>query len=64
MRNISTLCAGLALAFATSTSATAQPSGRLMVYTSQPSGQIAKVVEAFNKTHPKVQVSLFRSGTT
>jgi iron(III) transport system substrate-binding protein len=64
MRNISTLCAGLALAFAVSSSATAQPSGRLMVYTSQPSGQIAKVVEAFNKTHPKVQVSLYRSGTT
>ena len=35
-----------------------------MVYTSQPSGQIAKVVEAFNKAHPKVQVSLYRSGTT
>jgi iron(III) transport system substrate-binding protein len=64
MRNISTLCAGLALTFAVSTSAIAQPSGRLMVYTSQPSGQIAKVVEAFNKTHPKVQVSLYRSGTT
>ena len=35
-----------------------------MVYTSQPSGQIAKVVEAFNKAHPKVQVVLYRSGTT
>ena len=54
----------LALASAIVTGATAQPSGRLMVYTSQPSGQIAKVVEAFNKAHPKVQVSLYRSGTT
>ena len=30
----------------------AAPSGRLMVYTSQPSDQMAKVVEAFRKTHP------------
>ena len=64
MRNILRLCAGLALASAIVTGATAQPSGRLTVYTSQPSGQIAKVVEAFNKAHPKVQVSLYRSGTT
>jgi iron(III) transport system substrate-binding protein len=64
MQNISKLCAGLVLAFAVVTAANAQPSGRLTLYTSQPSGQIAKVVEAFNKTHPKVQVSLYRSGTT
>lgn len=64
MRRILNLCAGLALACGIVTNATAQPSGRLTVYTSQPSGQIAKVVEAFNKTHPKVQVSLYRSGTT
>ena len=57
MQNISKLCVVLA-AFAVVTSATAQPSGRLTVYTSQPSGQISKVVEAFNKAHPKVQVSL------
>jgi iron(III) transport system substrate-binding protein len=62
-----TICrfgAGLALACAIVTNAVAQPSGRLTIYTSQPSGQIAKVVEAFNKVHPKVQVSLYRSGTT
>src|SRR6476661_2248479 len=58
------LAAALALAIALATSATAEPSGKLVVYTSQPSGQIAKVVEAFNKSHPKVQVSLYRSGTT
>ena len=63
MRNFWRWGAGLALASIV-TGATAQPSGRLMVYTSQPSGQIAKVVEAFNKTHPKVQVVLYRSGTT
>jgi iron(III) transport system substrate-binding protein len=64
MRNIWRLGAGLVLAGAIVTGATAQPSGRLMVYTSQPSGQMAKVVEAFNKVHPKVQISLYRSGTT
>src|SRR5262245_8691343 len=69
MRNIWNFGAGLALACAIVigaivTGAVAQPSGKLTVYTSQPSGQMAKVVEAFNKTHPKVQISLYRSGTT
>ncbi len=64
MRHIWRLCTGLVLAGAVITVASAQPSGRLMVYTSQPSSQIAKVVEAFNKAHPKVQVVLYRSGTT
>ena len=64
MRNVLKLGAGLSLAWAIITNATAQPSGRLMVYTSQPSGQMSKVVEAFNKAHPKVQISLYRSGTT
>jgi len=44
--------------------AAAAPSGRLMIYTSQPSDQMAKVVEAFRKTHPDIRVELFRSGTT
>src|SRR4051794_25181973 len=44
--------------------AVAAPSGRLMVYTSQPSDQIAKVVEAFRKAHPNIRIELFRSGTT
>jgi iron(III) transport system substrate-binding protein len=65
MWNVSKLMAGLLLASAVvGTGASAQPSGRLMVYTSQPSSQMAKVVEAFNKAHPKVQISLYRSGTT
>jgi iron(III) transport system substrate-binding protein len=42
----------------------AAPSGTLTVYTSQPSDQMTKVVEAFNKAHPAVKVELFRSGTT
>jgi iron(III) transport system substrate-binding protein len=64
MHGIWAFGAALALACAVVTGAIAEPSGRLMVYTSQPSGQMAKVVEAFNKTHPKVQISLYRSGTT
>jgi len=56
------LAAGVAAGVATS--AIAAPSGRLMVYTSQPSDQMAKVVEAFRKAHPDVKAELFRSGTT
>jgi iron(III) transport system substrate-binding protein len=64
---IRTLPAGLlaaGIAAAVVTGAVAAPSGRLMVYTSQPSDQMAKVVEAFRKSHPDVRVELFRSGTT
>src|SRR5204863_7962603 len=63
MRSVSSLVAGLLLAFATG-SAAAAPSGSITVYTSQPSDQIARAVEAFRKTHPDVKVELFRSGTT
>src|SRR5262245_20094243 len=60
------LAAGVAVGVAVgvATSSAAAPSGRLMVYTSQPSDQMAKVVEAFQKAHPGVKVELFRSGTT
>src|SRR3981081_3211659 len=56
------LAAGVAAGVVTG--AVGSPSGRLMVYTSQPSDQMAKVVEAFRKTHPDIRVELFRSGTT
>jgi iron(III) transport system substrate-binding protein len=56
------LAAGVAAGVVTG--AAGAPSGRLMVYTSQPSDQMAKVVEAFQKAHPGVRVELFRSGTT
>jgi iron(III) transport system substrate-binding protein len=56
------LAAGVAAGMATG--AVAAPSGRLMIYTSQPSDQMAKVVEAFRKTHPDIRIELFRSGTT
>jgi len=63
MRNA--LLAGLVLAAtAATTVALAAPSGTVVVYTSQPSDQIAKVVEAFRKAQPGVRVELYRSGTT
>jgi iron(III) transport system substrate-binding protein len=64
---IRTLLAGLLAAGVAAgmvTGAVGAPSGRLVVYTSQPSDQMAKVVEAFRKSHPDVRVELFRSGTT
>src|SRR5262245_23416599 len=56
------LAAGVAAGVVTG--AAAAPSGRLLVYTSQPSDQLAKVVEASQQAHPGVRVELFRSGTT
>jgi len=58
------LFAGLAMAIGVAASASADPSGTIMVYTSQPSDQMAKVVEAFRAAHPAIKVELFRSGTT
>jgi len=46
------------------TSALAQASGTITVYTSQPTEQMAAVVEAFNKDHPGITVEVFRTGTT
>ncbi len=58
-----TLLAGLLVA-GMAHGAAAAPSGTLRVYTSQPSGQMARVVEAFRKSLPDVKIELFRSGTT
>lgn len=52
-----------ALVLGASATAFAQ-SGRLVVYTSQPSEQMASVIEEFNQEYPDIQVELFRSGTT
>jgi iron(III) transport system substrate-binding protein len=64
MRLLRMMVTGFGLAIALAGAAAADPGGKLTVYTSQPSSQIAKVIAAFNKAHPKVQVSLYRSGTT
>lgn len=57
------LALGLIGATAITGGATAA-SGTITVYTSQPSDQMAAVVEAFNKDHPEVTVDVFRTGTT
>ncbi|WP_045389983.1 ABC transporter substrate-binding protein [Falsirhodobacter sp. alg1] len=49
---------------ATAGFAHADATGTITVYTSQPSDQMAAVVEAFNADHPEVTVEIFRSGTT
>jgi len=64
MNPLRALFAGLAMAIGVASSASADPSGAIMVYTSQPSDQMAKVVEAFRAAHPAIKVELFRSGTT
>jgi len=64
MNPLRALFAGLAMAIGVAASASADPSGTIMVYTSQPSDQMAKVVEAFRAAHPAIKVELFRSGTT
>ena len=38
-------------------------SGDLVLYTSQPEADAQKLIEGFNKEHPDVKVSVFRSGT-
>jgi iron(III) transport system substrate-binding protein len=63
MGRLRTLLAGFAFAMLAS-GARAEPSGTIAVYTSQPSDQMAKVVEAFRKAHPNVKLELYRSGTT
>ncbi len=40
------------------------PSGKVVLYTSQPERDATRTVEAFRKVHPQVEVDVFRSGTT
>lgn len=39
-------------------------SGKLVLYTSQPDRDASQTVEAFRKANPRVEVEIFRSGTT
>ncbi|WP_420393228.1 ABC transporter substrate-binding protein [Acuticoccus sp.] len=45
-------------------SALAQPSGNLVLYTSQPNEDAQATVDAFRAAHPGVEVEFFRDGTT
>jgi len=40
------------------------PTGKLVLYTSQPERDAAQTVAAFRKAYPNVEVDVFRSGTT
>ncbi|MBN9468706.1 MAG: ABC transporter substrate-binding protein [Bosea sp.] len=40
------------------------PAGKLVLYTSQPEKDAAQTTAAFKKAYPKVEVEIFRSGTT
>jgi iron(III) transport system substrate-binding protein len=40
-----------------------KPSGKIVLYTSQPNADAQKLIAAFNKKYPDVKVSVFRSGT-
>lgn len=57
-----TLPVVVALTF--SGAAQAQAQGKMTLYTSQPDKDAAQTVAAFRKAYPKVEVEVFRSGTT
>lgn len=59
------LFASLALSLTLATSAFASdPSGKLVVYTSQPNADAQRTVDAFIAKHPDVEVEWIRDGTT
>lgn len=59
MRKLFFLALAVAMLLATSVQA-----ADLVLYTSQPQGQMVEVVELFNKQHPDVKVEVYRDGTT
>lgn len=60
MRRTLNLAALLAMTFCFAVSARAEP---LLLYTSQPDGDVRTLVEAFAESCPGVEVRVFRSGT-
>lgn len=64
MSKLRLLCLSLLASGAFAGAAFAQASGTVTVYTSQPTDQMAAVVEAFNRDHPEITVEVFRTGTT
>jgi iron(III) transport system substrate-binding protein len=52
------------LGLAAALPAVAQPSGTLVLYTSQPNEDAQRTVDAFTAAHPGIQVEWFRDGTT
>ena len=54
----------LAVTLAAGAAHAQSPSGKLVLYTSQPERDAAQTVAAFRKAYPNVEVDVFRSGTT
>lgn len=54
----------VAAASLAATAALAEPSGSLLLYTSQPNADAQATVDAFEKAYPGVDVEFFRDGTT
>jgi len=54
----------IAFALAAQAALAQAPSGRLVVYTSQPQSDAQATVDAFRRVHPGVEVSFTRDGTT
>ncbi|MEO1103159.1 MAG: ABC transporter substrate-binding protein, partial [Pseudomonadota bacterium] len=54
----------IAAATLAASAAIAEPSGKLMLYTSQPNADAQATIDAFMKKHPGVEVEFFRDGTT
>lgn len=56
--------AALALLAALPAAAQQAPSGRLVLYTSQPQADAQATIDAFRRVHPNVEVTFTRDGTT
>jgi len=54
----------IAAACLLATAAFAEPSGKLMLYTSQPNADAQETIDAFMAAYPGVEVEFFRDGTT
>ncbi|MEM8853326.1 MAG: ABC transporter substrate-binding protein [Pseudomonadota bacterium] len=54
----------IAAATLAASTAFAEPSGKLMLYTSQPNADAQQTIDAFMKAYPNVEVEFFRDGTT
>jgi len=59
-----TLMLAAALAAGATLAAAQEPSGRLVLYTSQPNADAQQTVDAFTAAHPQVEVEWIRDGTT
>ena len=64
MKTLLLAAAALAVLAAPASAQTADVSGKLVLYTSQPNADAQATVDAFKAKHPDVEVEWFRDGTT